>query len=268
MGRIERIAAAVAAILAREGVDYLQSKAVFKAARQKAGLTAPPDRRGGVDRLILEEELRFIDQAYAKGGRTGLMLQTLLETGARVSELVELRVDDVSLAERVIVVRRGKGGKRREVPIRRELAQLLQLHIDSRRAGPLFASRQRGSGPVPHVLTRQRVGQIVREVARAAGITKRVYPHLLRHTMATRLLTLGMEITDVQRFLGHEDLATTRRYAETTAALLRRKFDQLTDPTAHTVVAAVQDRRGEEAAILAAQLLTARRRGQLTSAGP
>ncbi len=268
MGRIERIAAAVAAILAREGVDYLQSKAVFKAARQKAGLTAPPDRRGGVDRLILEEELRVIDQAYAKGGRTGLMLQTLLETGARVSELVELRVDDVSLAERVIVVRRGKGGKRREVPIRRELAQLLQLHIDSRRAGPLFASRQRGSGPVPHVLTRQRVGQIVREVARAAGITKRVYPHLLRHTMATRLLTLGMEITDVQRFLGHEDLATTRRYAETTAALLRRKFDQLTDPTAHTVVAAVQDRRGEEAAILAAQLLTARRRGQLTSAGP
>lgn len=182
MGRLERIATAVAAILAREGIDYLQSKAVFKAARQKAGLTAPPDRRGGVDRLLLEEELRFIDQAYAKDGRTGLMLQTLLETGARVSELVQLRVEDVGLAERVIVVRRGKGGRRREVPIRRELAQLLQLHLDSRRAGPLFASRQKGSGPVPHVLTRQRVGQIVREVARAAGITKRVYPHLLRHT--------------------------------------------------------------------------------------
>ena len=106
------------------------------------------------------------------------------------------------------------------------------------------------------------------EVARAAGITKRVYPHLLRHTMATRLLTLGMEITDVQRFLGHEDLATTRRYAETTAALLRRKFDQLTDPAAHTVVAAVQDRRGDEAAILATQLLAERRRERLISAGP
>ena len=267
MGRLEHIAAAIAAILVREGVDYLQSKAVFKAARQKAGLMAPPERRGGVDRLILEEELRFIDRAYAKGGRTGLMLQTLLETGARVSELVEMRVEDVSLAERIVVVRCGKGGKRREVPIRRELAQLLQLHIGSRRAGPLFASRQKGSGAVPHVLTRQRVGQIVREVARAAGITKRVYPHLLRHTMATRLLTLGMEITDVQRFLGHEDLATTRRYAETTAAHLRRKFDQLTDPTAHTLVAAVQGRRGEEAAALAARLLTERRREQLTSAG-
>ena len=267
MGRLERIATAIAAILAREGVDYLQSKAVFKVARQKLGLTAPPDRRGGVDRLILEEELRFIDQAYAKSGRTGLMLQTLLETGARVSELVQMRVEDVGLVERVIVVRRGKGGKRREVPIRRELAQLLQLHLGSRRVGPLFASRQKGSGPMPHVLTRQRVGQIVREVARAAGITKRVYPHLLRHTMATRLLTLGMEITDVQRFLGHEDLATTRRYAETTAALLRRKFDQLTDPAAHTVIAAVQHRRGDEAAVLAAQLLVERRREQLISAG-
>jgi len=229
MGPLERIASTIAAILAREGVDYLQSKAVFKAARQKAGLSAPPDRRGNIDRLTVEEELRFIDQAYAKGGRTGLMLQTLLETGARVSELVQLHVEDVSLAERVVVIRRGKGGKRREVPIRRELAQLLQLHLGSRRAGPLFPSRQKGSGPVPHVLTRQRVGQVVREVARAASISKRVYPHLLRHTMATRLLTWGMEITDVQRFLGHADIATTRRYAETTAALLRRKFDQLTD---------------------------------------
>jgi len=98
MGRLERIAGAIAAILAREGLDYAQSKAVFKLARQRAGLTPPPDRRGSIDRLTLEEELRFIDQAYAKGGRTGLMLQALLETGARVSELrfepdeIELRI--------------------------------------------------------------------------------------------------------------------------------------------------------------------------------
>ena len=64
---------------------------------------------GSVQRLTVEEELRFLDQAYAQGGRTGLMLQTLLETGARASELVQLRVEDVSLAERVIAVRRGKG---------------------------------------------------------------------------------------------------------------------------------------------------------------
>jgi integrase/recombinase XerD len=267
MASIARIAAAIAAILVREGVDYAQSKAVFKAARQRAGLHASPERRRGVARLTVEEELRFLDQAYAQGGRTGLMLQTLLETGARASELVQLRIDDLSLAERVIAIRHGKGGKHREVPIRRDLAQLLRLHIGPRRAGPLFSSRQQGSGPTPHVLTRQRVGQIVRDVARAAGITKRVYPHLLRHTVATRLLAIGMDITDLQRFLGHESIATTRLYAETTAATLQRRFDQLTDPTAHALISGIRQRQGDEAALLAADLLAQRRAERVTTAG-
>src|SRR3954454_8977137 len=63
-GTIERLADTIAALLAREGLDYLQTKAVFKAARQKAGLKAPKTRKGSPARLSLEEELRFIDQAY------------------------------------------------------------------------------------------------------------------------------------------------------------------------------------------------------------
>lgn len=267
MASIKRTAAAIAAILVREGVDYVQSKAVFKAARQHAGLHASPERRGGVDRLTVEEELRFLDQAYAQDGRTGLMLQTLLETGARASELVQLRIEDMSLAERVVTIRHGKGDKRREVPIRRDLAQLLRLHIGTRRAGPLFTSRQQGSGPAPYTLTRQRVGQVVRGVAQAAGITKRVYPHLLRHTVATRLLALGMDITDLQRFLGHESIATTRIYAETTAVTLQRKFDQLTDPAAHALVSSIRQRQGDEAALLAADLLAQRRAERVSTAG-
>jgi len=267
MASIKRAAAAVAAILVREGVHYAQSKAVFKAAREKAGLRASPERRGGVDRLTVEEELRFLDQAYAQDGGTGLMLQTLLETGARASELVQLRIEDVSLAERVITIRHGKGDKRREVPIRRDLAQLLQLHIGTRRAGPLFASRQQGSGPTPHVLTRQRVGQMVRNVAGAAGISKRVYPHLLRHTVATRLLALGMDITDLQRFLGHESITTTRLYAETTAATLQRSFDRITDPAAHALIAGIRQQRGDNAALIAAELLARRRTERVSTAG-
>ena len=267
MTAISRAAAAIAAVLVREGVDYAQSKAVFKAARVRAGLRAAPERRGGVDRLTVEEELRFLDQAYAQGGRTGLMLQTLLETGARASELVQLRVEDVSLAERVVTIQRGKGGKRREVSIRRNLAQLLRLHIGTRRAGPLFASRQQGSGAVPYTLTRQRVGQVVRAVAKSAGITKRVYPHLLRHTVATRLLALGMDITDLQRFLGHDSITTTRLYAETTTATPQRRFDQLTDPAAHALVASIRQQRGDNAALLAADLLARRRAEQVTTAG-
>ena len=78
--------------------------------------------------------------------------------------------------------------------------------------------------------------------------------------MATRLLTLGMDITDVQRFLGHADIATTRRYAETTAAVLKARFDRVTAPAARDLVGHVRDRRGDEAALLAAEALIARDR--------
>jgi integrase/recombinase XerD len=259
-GYIERVADAIATILACEGLDYTQTKAVFKAARQKAGLTAPKEKRGAPARLSLEEELRFIDQAYAQSGHVGLMIQTLLETGARVSEFVGLRVEDISLAERVITVENGKGGKRREVPIRAELARLLALHIGRRRAGPLFVSRQKSKGGRSRVYTRQRIGQMVHGVAVAAGIGKRIYPHLLRHTIATRLLALGMDIADIQRFLGHDDISTTRIYAETSVAMLRRKFDAVTAPAGQALIREIASRQGEVVAAFASDLLSGDRR--------
>lgn len=258
MRYIERVSGQIAALLVREGLDYYQSKAVFKAARQKAGLPPPKHPRKTVDRLTLEEELRFIDHAYAQGGHTGLMMQSLLETGTRVSEFVQLRVEDVSFAERLIVIRAGKGGKRREVPLRRALAQLLQVHIGQRRAGPLFQSRQHGSGPLPYVYTRQRIGQLVRTVARAASIRKRVYPHLLRHTVATKLLGLGMDIADVQRFLGHDDISTTQIYARTSSAMLRKKFDQVTEPRGQALLRELQHQHGDHVAAFASALLVHR----------
>ncbi|EFO31893.1 integrase family protein [Roseibium sp. TrichSKD4] len=73
--------------------------------------------------------------------------------------------------------------------------------------------------------------------------------------MATKLLWLGMDITDVQRFLGHENITTTRQYAETTAATLQRKFDQVTAPAARSLLSGIQHNHGDDAALLAAGLL-------------
>lgn len=258
-GYIERVSTEVADILVREGVDYTQSKAVFRAARQKAGLKAPREKRGSPDRLTLEEELRFIEQSYAKNGQTGLMMQTLLETGTRVSEFTALRVEHVSVAERTLRIEAGKGGKQREIPIRAELAHLLRMHIGKRRAGPLFVSRQKRHQGSVRVYTRQRIGQMVRGIAQEAGIRKRIYPHLLRHTMATRLLAMGMDITDVQKYLGHEDIGSTRIYAETSVAMLRRKFDQVTEGSGKALLHAITAQRGEVAGAFAADLLGQRR---------
>ncbi len=85
--------------------------------------------------------------------------------------------------------------------------------------------------------------------------------------MATRLLAVGMDITDLQRFLGHENITTTRLHAETTAATLQRRFDQLTDLAAHALVAGIRQQRGDEAALLAADLLAQRRAEQISAAG-
>ena len=267
-GTIDRLSDQVAALIVKNGLDHLQTKAVFKAARQKAGLAAPQPRRGAREAADARAPaLRFIACACARGGQVGLMMQTLLETGARVSEFVGLKVEDVSLAERVVIVQAGKGGRRREVPIRDELARLLALHIGARRRGPMFVSREKGSGATAHVYSRQRIGQIVRAVADEAGIAKRIHPHLLRHTMATRLLGLGMAITDVQRMLGHEDIGTTRIYAETSGALLRRAFDRVTAPVGQRIVRGVEEVRGEEAAAFAAELLADRERRLSKGAG-
>ena len=131
----------------------------------------------------------------------------------------------------------------------------MALHVGQRRSGPLFVSRQRRADGRPPTFTRQRIGQIVRQIARGASISKRIYPHLLRHTMATRLLAIGMDITDVQKFLGHEDIATTRIYAETSVAMLRRKFDRVTEEAGKNLVQRISRDQGEVVGAFAADLL-------------
>ena len=95
-GCIERISGEIADIVLREGIDHVHTKAVFMAARRKAGLKVPKERRTAPPRLAIEEQFRFIDAAYARDCQSGRMIQTLLETGTRVSEFGAFAADLLS----------------------------------------------------------------------------------------------------------------------------------------------------------------------------
>jgi integrase/recombinase XerD len=115
-------------------------------------------------------------------------------------------------------IRRGKGGKERFVPILPGLAQELSTFLDGRAAGFLFETQSATA------FTPRRVQQIIKEVAAAAGITKRVYPHLLRHTVAQHLLEGGMPLDQVQKFLGHAKIETTQIYAQSSPAMIQDSY--------------------------------------------
>jgi len=211
----------VAKILRDGNYSYDQSADLFKKARREVGLS-PPDRsgQGSPERLSSEEQETFINAAYDRDGQTGLMMRTLLETGARVSAFVKIRVEDIALRDLEIRLRETKGDKPRDVPILSSLANELRLHTGDRETGWLFRSRQGGH------YSKRRVQQIVKDVAEKAGIQKRVYPHLLRHTVAQRLADEGMREELLQQFLGHEAPETTQRYYEPKRTRVKEAYEE------------------------------------------
>ena len=211
----------VAKILRDGNYSYDQSADLFKKARREVGLS-PPDRsgQGSPERLSSEEQEAFLEAAYDRDGRTGLMMRTLLETGARVSAFVKIRVEDISFRDLEIRLRETKGDKPRDVPILSSLANELRLHVGDRETGWLFRSRQGGH------YSKRLVQQIVKDVASDAGIQKRVYPHLLRHTVAQRLADEGMREELLQQFLGHEAPETTQRYYEPKRAHVKEAYEE------------------------------------------
>lgn len=215
----------VAKILRDGNYSYDQSAHLIKEARREVGLS-PPDRSGSgsPERLSSEEQESFLNAAYDRDGRTGLMMRTLLETGARVSAFVKIRAQDISFRDLEIRLRHTKGEKPRDVPILSSLANELRLHVGDKESGWLFRSRQGGH------YSKRRVQQIVKSVAEEAGIQKRVYPHLLRHTVAQRLADEGMREELLQQFLGHEAPQTTQRYYEPRRSRVKESFEEAMSP--------------------------------------
>ena len=140
------------------------------------------------------------------------ILEVLYSTGARVGELIKMRIEDVDFKEGEIVVH-GKGNKQRIVYLSQTAICFLQDYLDSRGevSGALFAGIRRRK--LNGHLTRNTIERIIREMGKAAE--RRLYPHALRHKITSDLLEKGTPIDQVQVVLGHSRLDTTRIYAKT-----------------------------------------------------
>lgn len=162
-----------------------------------------------------------------------LMLQTTYACGLRASEVLALKVTDIDSSRMLLWVRHGKGNKDRAVPLSPALLDALRDHWRRRRPTLwLFP----GSSP-----NGQRslgwLQRVCRRAVLAAGFTKKVSLHTLRHSYATHLLEAGVDLLTIQRLLGHRDLQTTARYVHLTDPQLARTPGLLEGLPAATVPA-------------------------------
>ncbi|MFE6861739.1 site-specific tyrosine recombinase XerD [Nocardia sp. NPDC057668] len=178
--------------------------------------------------LPYDQISRLLDAAGAEGPdaprglRDRSLLELLYSTGARISEITALDVDDIDTAERAVVLR-GKGGKQRMVPIGRPALAAVDAYLV--RGRPELSSRGR-STPALFLnhrggrLTRQTAWQVLHSAAERAGIAAGVSPHTLRHSFATHLLDGGADVRVVQELLGHASVTTTQIYTLVTVGTL------------------------------------------------
>ena len=162
--------------------------------------------------ITFEEFQRLVNAA--KNERDKLIIEFLFYTGVRVSELVSLKKDNI-LWDRGFVRVYGKGGKERLVPIPDFLLNKLKDYASKTKSDYLFP------------LSTRQIERIVKEAAIRAGITKKVTPHVLRHSLATTLLSKGVDIRYIQELLGHSSLSVTQVYTHVVPSKLKEIYKKV-----------------------------------------
>ena len=172
----------------------------------------------------IEKLLEAIDLSKPEGGRNRAMLEVLYSSGLRVSELVDLKLNNIYFDVGFLRVI-GKGNKERLVPIGRDALKYLKIYIEEIRVhtpvqkgfeADVFLNR-RGKR-----LTRVTVFTVIKELARKIGLKKTISPHTFRHSFATHLIEGGADLRAVQEMLGHESITTTEIYTHLDRDYLRQ----------------------------------------------
>jgi len=178
--------------------------------------------------LSVEETVRLLetpDLATPQGKRDRALLELLYASGLRVSELESLNLEQLNMEANEIRVW-GKGSKERMVLIGEPAARALDNYLTHSR--PALLGKKKTNAVLLNQyggrLPARRIQKILDKYARKAGLEKRVYPHILRHTFATHLLDGGADLRVVQELLGHAQLATTQIYTHVSQSQVRKVY--------------------------------------------
>jgi integrase/recombinase XerD len=176
----------------------------------------------------VEQLLEGINTAAPLGLRDRAMVELLYASGLRISELAAARLENFRDDERTVMVV-GKGNKMRLVPFGRKAAEAVAAYLSSER--PKLINKKSGNEIFLSArgtrLTTARIWQIVKKIAARSGLEANIYPHLLRHSFATHLLSNGADLRIIQEMLGHTDISTTQVYTHVDQQRLKavhRKF--------------------------------------------
>jgi len=171
---------------------------------------------------LTAEQLELVRDG-CRGYREKALVEFLVSSGCRVSEVAGLRVDDIDWRDRKCKVI-GKGNKERTVYFSVRAKLMLQLYIAERRGGEaLFASSRAPYEP----LTDRGIEKMISKLGKRIGMERPLYPHLMRHTFASHALNCGMELTIIQHLLGHSDPKTTLIYAEIDPIRVQYEYNRM-----------------------------------------
>lgn len=181
-----------------------------------------------LNELQVEKLIESIDTTKPLGLRDRAMIELLYASGLRISELAGARLENFNFEERIVRVT-GKGNKMRLVPAGTKACEALAAYLSTER--PKLVTRKTSSeifiSSRGTKLTTTRIWQIVKARAKHSGLEANIYPHLLRHSFATHLLSNGADLRIIQEMLGHADISTTQVYTHVDQQRLKavhRKF--------------------------------------------
>ena len=150
--------------------------------------------------------------------RDRLILRVLYRCGLRVSELCSLKIEEIDFGDGTLMVRSGKGGKDRMIPVDDQTLDMMEGYIEDATSGYLILS-DRGD-----MISTRQIQRLVSDYGRDAGIVQPVHPHMLRHSFAVHCLKAGMNLRTVQKMLGHSSLTTTQVYLDITGDDIKEDY--------------------------------------------